>query len=44
MSYENDVTDIYTIVIQFPSLYSANSVYADYLESIEVILESQQII
>lgn len=44
MSYEDDVTDIYTIVIHFPSLYSANSVYANYLESIEVILESQQII
>ena len=44
MSYEEDVTDIYTMVIQFPSLYSNNSNYADYLENIEVILESHQII
>lgn len=44
MSYEEDVTDIYTMVIQFPSIYSNNSNYADYLESIEVILESHQII
>ena len=44
MNYEDDHTDIYTMVISFPALYSTNSVYADYLESIEVILESQQII
>ena len=44
MAYADRVTDIYTIVVNFPSSYSANPVYADYLENIEVTLESHQII
>lgn len=44
MAYDDDTTDIYTVVISFPSLYSNNIVYANYLESVEVILESHQII
>ena len=44
MDYEDDVTDVYTMVINFPANYSSNSAYANYLESIEIILESQQII
>lgn len=44
MNYEDDVTDIYTMVISFPSSYASDITYANYLESIEVILESKQII
>lgn len=44
MDYADDVTDIFTMVINFPTSYAADTTYADYLESIEVILESRQII
>ena len=44
MAYADKVTDIYTIVVDFPSVYAANPVYANYLENIEVTLESEQII
>lgn len=44
MAYADKVTDIYTIVVDFPSVYAANPVYANYLENIEVTLESKQII
>ena len=44
MDYVDDVTDVYTMVIRFPSVYANDITYADYLESIEVILESKQII
>ena len=44
MDYVDKVTDIYTIVVDFPASYSANPVYANYLENIEVTLESKQII
>lgn len=44
MNYEDDVTDIYTMVIHFPTSYASDTTYANYLESIEVILESKQII
>ena len=44
MDYEDDVTDVYTMVISFPSSYATDVLYANYLESIEVILESKQII
>ena len=43
-SYEDEATDVYTMVITFPATYASNSAYANYLESIEVILESKQII
>ena len=42
--YENRTTDIYTLVVKFPTSYKSNTDYANYLESIEVILESKQII
>lgn len=44
MDYVDDATDIFTMVISFPASYAADVTYADYLESIEVILESKQII
>ena len=44
MDYMDDVTDVYTMVISFPSSYATDVIYANYLESIEVILESKQII
>jgi len=44
MLYTQDVTDIYTMVIHFPSTYASNDDYSNYIESIEVILESKQVI
>lgn len=44
MNYLADVTDVYTLVVDFPSSYSENPVYADYLESIEIVLDSHQIV
>lgn len=44
MNYVDKVTDVYTIVIYFPSKYKKDTSYADYLESIEIILESKQVI
>lgn len=44
MNYVDNVTDVYTIVIDFPSVYSHDLVYANYIESIEIYLESHQII
>lgn len=44
MDYEDDVTDIYSLVIHFPTAYASNITYADCLESIEVFLDSKQII
>ena len=42
--YTDKTTDVYTMVISFPMDYANNTVYANYLESIEVILNSKQII
>ena len=42
--YQNHMTDVYTLVVDYPSVYSKNSEYANSIESIEVILESKQII
>lgn len=44
MNYANHVTDIYTIVIDFPASYASNTTYANSIESIEITLESKQII
>ncbi len=44
MDYVDQVTDAYTLVITFPTSYADDPVYANYLESIEVTLESKQII
>ena len=42
--YTSKSTDVFTLVINFPSVYSENPIYADYIENIEVTLESKQII
>jgi len=42
--YTSKSTDVFTLVISFPSVYSENPIYADYIENIEVTLESKQII
>ncbi len=43
MKYSEQITDIYTLVINFPKAYSSNSVYADSIENIEVMIKSRQI-
>lgn len=42
--YTSKSTDVFTLVINFPSVYSENPIYADYIENIEVTLDSKQII
>ena len=42
--YENKSTDVYTLVIEFPTSYAANTVYANYIESIEVYIDSKQLL
>lgn len=42
--YTSRSTDVFTLVINFPSVYSENPIYANYIENIEVTLESKQII
>ncbi len=42
--YEKHTTDIYTLVVYFPIEYSQNLEYADNIESIEIIIDSQQMI
>ena len=42
MEYTENVTDIYTLVINFPKSYSSSTIYADCIESIEVRIESSQ--
>lgn len=44
MLYKEQVTDIYTLVVNFPKTYASNSVYADSIESIEVVIESKQMV
>ena len=44
MAYTSHVTDIYTMVIDFPATYANNPVYANSIECIEVTINSQQII
>lgn len=44
MFYVNHTTDVYSLVIDFPSSYANDTTYANYLESIEVIINSRQII
>lgn len=41
--YEQPVTDKYTLVIEFPIIYN-NSLYENCIESIELIVDSKQII
>lgn len=44
MLYEDQTTDVFTLVIEFPSQYSSYSVYADYIENIEITVDAQQIV
>lgn len=44
MLYAEEVTDIYTLVINFPKVYSSNVVYADSIENIEVMIKSKQMV
>ncbi len=44
MFYEDRTTDVYSLVIYFPSSYATDVTYANYIENIEVILESKQVI
>lgn len=44
MNYNQHVTDIYTIVVDFPAGYASNTTYANSIESIEITLDSKQII
>ena len=44
MLFEDQVTDVYTMVITFPAVYSNDPIYSNYLENIEVSLHSEQMI
>jgi len=44
MAYKDKVTDIYTVVVRFPSVYAKDTTYANYLENIELTLKSKQVI
>lgn len=44
MLYANEVTDYYTIVINFPLVYASDTTYVNSIENIEVTLDSHQII
>ena len=42
MDYKDKITDVYTLVVNFPKNYSSSTTYADCIESIEVRIESSQ--
>lgn len=42
--YATRKTDVYTLVINFPLIYANDTTYSNYLESIEVNIESKQIV
>ena len=44
MSYKNHTTDTYSLVVSFPIEYATDTTYANYIESIEVIIKSKQIV
>lgn len=44
MNYNTHTTDVYTIVINFPSTNATNSAYANTVEHIQISLESSQLI
>ena len=44
MLYSEPITDVYTLVINFPKVYSSNVVYADSIENIEVMIKSKQMV
>lgn len=43
-NHNDKVTDIFTLVIKFPKVYSTNTIYADAIENIEISIDSKQII
>lgn len=42
MGYSDKITDIYTLVVEFPKTYSSSTTYADCIENIEIDVESSQ--
>lgn len=44
MKYSDDVMDYYTLVVDFPKIYSTSLIYADAIENIEVSISSRQIV
>jgi len=44
MNYDTHVTDVYSIVINFPSGYASDLTYENSIESIEITIDSKQII
>ena len=42
--YTSTTTDVYTLVINFPLVYANDTTYSNYIESIEVNIESKQIV
>lgn len=42
--YNQDNTDIYTLVIDFPKSYASDTTYADNIDSIQIELDSRQVI
>ena len=42
MKYSDDVMDYYTLVVDFPKIYSTSLIYADAIENIEVSISSRQ--
>ena len=44
MPLDEDITDIYTLVINFPKEYSEDVTYADNIENIEISINSQQVV
>ena len=44
MKYTDKVTDIYTLVIHFPKIYSQDTTYINNIDNIEININSKQII
>ena len=44
LPYTTKTTDIYTLEVSFPTSYATNPIYANYLESIEIIIDSKKVI
>ena len=44
MDFNEDVTDTYTLLVNFPKQYATDTTYADVTENISIIIESKQIL
>ena len=44
MNYNEQIKDIYTLQILFPSQYANDTTYAESIENIEITLKSKQIV